>query len=71
MKTFTTRKPQVIYSLNLMVQSMVNKCQMNIEGHIGLIRSIQMEDGSGRNYNIGMLVGDKTITVFVRATLRG
>ena len=59
----------MIYNLRRIAESMYLKQMMNIEGHIGLVRSIQMEDGSGRNYNIGMLVGGKTITVFIKAEL--
>ena len=60
-----------MYNLTLITESMAKRVMMNINGHIGYIRGIQMEDGSGHNYNISMLVGGKTITTFVRATLNG
>jgi|JI10StandDraft_1071094.scaffolds.fasta_scaffold138066_4 hypothetical protein len=60
-----------MYDLSLIVKCMAKKLPMNIEGHIGLIRAIEMEDGSGKNYNIRMLVGSETITVFVKASLTG
>ena len=62
------RKPYV-YDLTLIFQCMAKKVIINIENHIGLVRSVEMEDGSGERYNIKMLVGNKTISVFVHAHL--
>lgn len=60
-----------VYDLTLITKCMAKKCLINIEGHLGLVRSIEMEDGSGKCYNVKMLVGDKTISVFIHASLSG
>jgi hypothetical protein len=49
--------------------NMAKKRRTEIKGHSGLIRAIEMEDGSGHNYNIKMLVDGKTISVFVKVSL--
>ena len=58
-----------VYNLTNILKCMTNKMPMNIEDHIGLVRSIEMEDGSGTKYNIKMLVGGKTISVFIHAKI--
>lgn len=54
-----------------LVSAMRFNTRITINGYSGYIRAIEMEDGSGKNYNIRMLVGSETITVFVKASLTG
>ena len=58
-----------VYNLENILRCMAGRMPINIENHIGLVRSIEMEDGSGERYNIKMLVGDKTISVFIHAEI--
>lgn len=57
------------YCLRLLMINMAKKRRTEIKGYLGLIRAIEMEDGSGHNYNIKMLVDGKTISVFVKVSL--
>lgn len=46
--------------------AMVNRDLVALSGYIGLIQGIQLEDGSGHCFNVTLLVGNRTLKLFVR-----
>lgn len=49
-----------------LVSAMRFNTRITINGYSGYIRAIQMEDGSGKNYNVTMLCDTATLTTFVK-----
>jgi antibiotic biosynthesis monooxygenase (ABM) superfamily enzyme len=47
-------------------EAMLQRKQVMLRGFVGLIQSIQMEDGSGYNFNVTMTNRFGTKTVFIR-----
>ncbi len=56
------------HSYEALAKAMPQKKQILVNGQACLIRGIQMEDGSGVNYNVTVLWRDsgKTETIFLR-----
>jgi len=46
--------------------AMQNRTAITINGVTGLVRGLDMEDGSGNNYNVRLLTSKGVATVFVR-----
>lgn len=57
-----------MYDYFELVSCMRYKQSITINGYSGLIRGIEMEDGSGKCFNVKLLCNgdDKPITLFVR-----